>query len=122
MSKIGHIVWHDLTVEDASGVKEFYEKVVGWKSANHDMGEYNDYDINIPDDGECVAGVCHSRGENSDIPPQWLIYVTVENVDASAAKCKEMGGEVVDGPRMMGESNFCVVRDPAGAVLALIEA
>ena len=119
--EIGEIVWRDLTVPDAEGVKQFYEQVVGWQAKDHDMGDYNDYDINLPGSGECVAGICHASGSNAGIPPQWIIYVTVESVAASANKCQELGGEVLDGPRKMGDSNFCVVRDPAGAVLALIE-
>ena len=38
----------------------------------------------------------------------------------AAERCRELGGEVVDGPRMMGRHHFCVVRDPAGAVIGLV--
>jgi len=31
------------------------------------------------------------------------------------------GGKLIDGPRMMGKSRFCVIQDPAGAMIALIE-
>ena len=34
--------------------------------------------------------------------------------------CVELGGQVIDGPREMGGQTFCVIRDPAGAVAALI--
>ena len=118
----GSIVWHDLTVPNAREVKDFYEKVVGWKSSEHPMGDYADFNIEKPRSGDCIAGVCHARGANASIPPQWLIYVAVEDVEASARACRANGGEVVDGPRPMGGQKFCVVRDPAGAVLALIEA
>ncbi|MGE3801684.1 MAG: VOC family protein [Candidatus Kapaibacterium sp.] len=118
-TSIGTIVWQDLTVENAQAVSNFYSEVVGWKAAPHNMGEYNDYNMQQTD-GKTVAGVCHARGENGNIPPMWLIYITVEDVKGSAEKCVEMGGEVVDGPRMMGEHMFCIIRDPAGAVAALI--
>lgn len=46
--------------------------------------------------------------------------LTVEDVDASAALCVEMGGKIVSGPKAMGEmGRYCVIRDPAGAVAAL---
>jgi predicted enzyme related to lactoylglutathione lyase len=54
------------------------------------------------------------------VPAQWLIYINVESVAESARLCAEMGGEVLDGPRKMGDLDFCVIRDPAGAVAALI--
>jgi len=48
--------------------------------------------------------------------------LTVENADAdaSAGRCAELGGHVIDGPREMGGMRFCVIQDPAGAVMALI--
>ncbi|MFC2150004.1 VOC family protein [Calditrichota bacterium] len=119
--KQGQIIWRDLTVEDAGRVRDFYKEVVGWKSTDHDMGEYNDFNIALPETGEVVAGICHARGDNSTIPPQWLMYVQVDSVEASAQKCVEMGGKVVNGPRKMGESNFCVIQDPAGAVMAIMD-
>lgn len=120
-AQIGVIGWRDLTVENAEEVRHFYTQVVGWETAPHDMGDYNDYDVRIPATGETAAGICHARGSNANVPPQWLLYVMVESVAASAAKCLELGGAVVDGPRTMGGIPFCVIQDPAGAVIALME-
>ncbi len=119
-SNIGRIEWLDLTVADASRVRDFYRKVIGWKSADVDMGSYSDFNINLPESGETVAGICHARGTNANIPAQWLVYVRVADVKESAAECEKRGGKVLDGPRRMGGSNFCVIQDPAGAVMALI--
>ena len=66
-----------------------------------------------------VAGICHARGVNADLPPDWLIYIAVEDVDGSAQLCEDLGGEVVVQPRFMINGRFCVIRDPAGAVCAL---
>ncbi len=119
-AKVGTVGWMDLTVEDADGVRDFYKAVVGWESSPVSMGEYNDYSMGPPG-ADPVAGVCHARGENVGLPAQWLIYFIVADLDASVAKCLELGGEVIAGPR--GESyRFCVVRDPAGAVAALFQA
>lgn len=120
-SKIGSVVWRDLTVPDAETVRDFYAQVVGWETQPHDMGDYEDYVMLAPGTSDGVAGVCHARGTNANIPPQWIVYVTVANVEASAARCVELGGAVLDGPRPMGAKPFCIVRDPAGAVLGLIE-
>ena len=118
--KVGSIVWQDLTVPDAGSVKDFYCDVIGWDAAPHDMSSYHDFDIKTAEDGEIITGICHARGENANLPPQWLIYVQVEDVDASAKRCLALDGQVLDGPRQMGEHRFCVVQDPAGAMLALI--
>lgn len=118
---IGSISWRDLTVPNAEEVKNFYCEVVGWKAAHHDMGDYHDFDIKLPDTGDTVTGICHARGENEKIPPQWIMYITVESVEKSAKRCAELGGQIIDGPRMMGRTTFCLIRDPAGAVAALLE-
>ncbi len=119
-NQVGKILWQDLTVDDAESIKNFYAKVVGWQSDPHNMGDYHDFNINAPGDGTTVAGICHARGSNANIPPLWLIYVGVEDVKASANACLEMGGKVLDGPRSMGNNEFCVIQDPAGAVMGLI--
>ena len=115
----GTIAWCDLTVPDAAKIREFYAAVAGWRTEAVSMGDYDDFSMIPAAGGDAVAGVCHARGGNADIPAQWLIYVVVEDVDAGAAKTRELGGEVVVEPRPLAGGRFCVVRDPAGAVLAL---
>ncbi|MEZ7831494.1 MAG: VOC family protein [Gammaproteobacteria bacterium] len=119
-SNVGKVEWMDLTVPDAGQLQKFYTSVVGWSSNDVDMGSYSDFNLNLPGTEDTIAGVCHSRSNNDNIPSQWLIYVRVESVADSAERCKKMGGEVLDGPRRMGGSNFCVIKDPAGAVMALL--
>lgn len=120
--EIGTITWADLTVPNASEVRQFYHQVVGWKSEPVDMDGYNDFNMNTPGSGDTVAGICHARGNNAGMPAQWLVYITVEDVDASIAKCKAMSGKVIVAPKgVAGQGRFCVIQDPAGAVVALFE-
>jgi predicted enzyme related to lactoylglutathione lyase len=116
----GAIAWHDLTVDDAEGLRDFYASVVGWTPSPVQMGDYADYGM-AASDGSAVAGVCHARGVNEGIPPQWLLYIVVENLDASLAECDLLGGSLLHGPRDMHGSKFAVIRDPAGAVAGLYE-
>ncbi len=118
--KLGRVEWLDLTVDDASRVRDFYKSVVGWNSEDVDMGSYADFAMTLPGSNTTVAGVCHARGSNANLPPQWLVYVRVESVEDSAAACEKQGGKIVDGPRRMAGSNFCVIQDPAGACMALM--
>jgi len=115
----GSIVWTDLTVADAEGIRDFYQAVVGWESRGEEMGGFEDYHMIPPGFDASVTGICHARGTNSNVPPQWLVYFAVEDVDASAAKAVVAGGTIIDGPRHMGSGRFCVIQDPAGAVCAL---
>jgi predicted enzyme related to lactoylglutathione lyase len=117
--QVGTIVWQDLTVGPAEEIRDFYQEVIGWEARDHDMGDYNDFDIISPTTGAVVTGICHARDTNANVPPAWLIYFAVEDVEASARRCVELGGAILDGPRDMGGGSFCVIRDPAGAVCAL---
>lgn len=114
-SEVGKIAWVDLTVPNADEIRDFYEQVVGWSPEPVAMGEYSDFNMRMPSTRTPAAGVCFARGANANVPPQWIIYVGVADLDQSVARCKEMGGEVIDGPR----GGCCIIRDPAGAVLAL---
>jgi predicted enzyme related to lactoylglutathione lyase len=120
--KVGSILWVDLTVSDADEVKDFYHEVVGWKPSDVEMGDYCDYNMMTPEDGQTVAGICHARGVNVDLPSHWLIYITVRDVDESAARCVGLGGRVIAGPKQMGKhGRYCVIQDPAGAFAALFQ-
>ena len=120
--KVGAVTWMDLTVDDADGLKAFYKDVVGWKTSDVSMGEYNDYCMASPEDDEVRAGVCHARGANASMPPVWMMYVNVANLDESIAAVKKGGGEVINGPRKMGEkARYCIIKDPAGAYCGLFD-
>ena len=118
-SAIGTVGWIDLTVDDASGVRDFYKKVVGFESSDVDMGEYNDYCVHPPG-ADPVAGICHAKGSNAGLPTAWMIYFIVDDLQASIDHCIALGGEVIAGPKSYGGSDsYCTIRDPAGAVCAL---
>jgi uncharacterized protein len=119
---VGSIGWFDLTVPNAEAVRDFYAAVVGWKWTGLNMGEYEDYCMNLPDSGDTVAGICHAQAVNAGMPPQWLLYVTVANLEESIANVKKLGGKVVVPVRGHAEQGrFVIIQDPAGAVMALYE-
>lgn len=118
---VGSFSWADLTVNDAKQVKDFYCSVVGWTPEPLAMGEYDDFCMRTPHDGQTVAGICHARGVNAKLPAQWLIYIYVDDLGKSLEQCRALGGTVLDGPRDMGESRFAVIQDPAGACAALFQ-
>eukprot|EP01026_Neomeris_dumetosa_P052974 TRINITY_DN4721_c0_g2_i1.p1 TRINITY_DN4721_c0_g2~~TRINITY_DN4721_c0_g2_i1.p1 ORF type:complete len:130 (+),score=10.63 TRINITY_DN4721_c0_g2_i1:55-390(+) len=86
------------------------------------MGGYQDYSMQLPGDGQDVAGVCHARGVNADIPPQWMMYFKVADIEASLTAVREQGGEMVTAIKSFGgESKYAVIKDPAGAVCAIYQ-
>ena len=84
-------------------------------------GGYFDYCMSTPV-GDSRGRSCHARGENALLPPQWLMYVVVDNLDHSLAACLKMGGKPLTPIRSYGpNSRYCVIQDPAGAVLAIYQ-
>jgi predicted enzyme related to lactoylglutathione lyase len=118
---LGTIGWTDLTVTDAERIRDFYKAVVGWTATPLDMGGYSDYVMQMPGASAPAAGICHARGQNAALPPQWIPYIVVANLEASVDACTKRGGRVIEGPRSAGPgSRFCVIEDPAGAVAAIV--
>lgn len=119
-NKIGHMAWLDLSVNNADEVKSFYQDVVGWQSSEVSMGDYNDYAM-LTNEGEAVAGICHAKGCNIDIPPAWLPYFLVDNIEQAAQAVQDKGGSMVTEIKSMGDDKYAVIKDPAGAVCAIYQ-
>ena len=115
----GTISWQDLTVADAERIRDFYQAVIGWEPEPLTMAGYSDFVMNA--DGDAVAGICHARGANAGLPPVWLVYITVDDLDRSIEECHRLGGSLVAAPRSYGGGRYCVIKDPAGAVCALYQ-
>jgi len=119
---VGSVGWFDLTVDDAPSIRDFYASVVGWKASPLSMGDYDDYVMGSPEDGTPVSGVCHARGSNADLPPQWILYVNIKDIEQSRQACEKLGGELLTPVKTMpGHGSYCVIKDPAGAVMALFQ-
>ncbi len=123
-ARVGRIAWLDLTVADASATRDFYRQVVEWSVQDVEMDDaserYADYSM-FGDDGNPVAGVCHARGVNKDLPPIWMIYLPVGDLAESVRRVREEGGEIIKAKRESdGEYACAVVQDPVGAYLALV--
>jgi predicted enzyme related to lactoylglutathione lyase len=117
----GRIGWVDLTVDDAPRVRDFYAGVTGWTPQPLTMGDYDDHVMAAPD-GAPQAGVCHARRPNEGLPPVWLVYITVTDLDARVERVTALGGRALRAPKPSGPmGRFAVIADPAGAVCALFE-
>jgi predicted enzyme related to lactoylglutathione lyase len=115
-------MWVDLTVPKADALRDFYKAVVGWKSRPVDMGGYSDHAMTPANRRKPVAGICHARGENSDLPPHWLVYFTVADLTKSLRSCRARGGKVLIGPKGTApHSRYAVIQDPSGAYAALVQ-
>lgn len=121
---VGRIAWLDLTVPDAAATLEFYRSVVGWSVQPVEMEDagqrYLDYRL-LRDDGAPVAGVCHARGANADLPPVWMLYLPVGDLAESLRRVPEEGGTVIKALQGAdGAYVYAAIQDPVGVSLALM--
>jgi predicted enzyme related to lactoylglutathione lyase len=118
------IAWVDLTVPDAPATRDFYCEVLGWSVQDipmDDAGEtYADFNM-LDTDGTPVAGICHARGVNHDLPPVWMIYLPVGDLALSLRHVREEGGRIIKAARnAAGEHTLAAIEDPVGACLMLV--
>ena len=115
----GAFSWGELMTTDQEGAKSFYRNLFGWQTEDMSMEGVNYTVAKIGDDP--VGGIMLQPPECREMPPTWGLYVTVENIDATAAKVEELGGQILKAPTDIPEvGRFCVLQDPQGAVLSVI--
>lgn len=116
----GRFVWYELMTTDPEAAKAFYTDVVGWGTAPFENASGMDYTMWTK--GEAPIGGLMEMPEElrkHGAPPHWIGYVAVPDVDAAAARAKELGGTVHHGPEDIPEvGRFAVIADPQGAVLS----
>ena len=115
--EVGEFSWNELVSTDVAASKKFYSSLFGW-STDAFMGGT---DYTLFKQGDTMVGglmQCPKGG----VPSHWLPYVTVDDVDASAAKAKSLGAQVVMEPfDVPTVGRIAVLLDPQGAAVGLFK-
>ncbi len=122
--KPGTFCWVELATSDSGAAKTFYTQLFGWTFEDHPMGPDMVYTM-LKLDGKDVGALYKLMSEQTEhgVPPHWLSYVSVTNVDESTEKAKATGATILKEPfDVMTVGRMSVVQDPTGAVFALWQA
>jgi uncharacterized protein len=113
-------VWHELMTTDTEAAKAYYAKVVEWGTQPVSGMPYTLFTAaEIPTTGLMDLP---DEARKMGVPPNWLGYVGVADVDASTAKAKGLGATVHVEPRDIPDiGRFSVISDPQGAAIALFK-
>jgi predicted enzyme related to lactoylglutathione lyase len=117
----GTFCWVELSTTDQDGAKQFYQQLLGLEVRDVPFGEGAIYSILTQNDLD-VAAITKQDPQQAahGVPPNWLSYVSVSNVDESAKKAAELGGQIVAGPfDVMDVGKMAVGMDPTGAAFAM---
>ncbi|MGH2558201.1 MAG: VOC family protein [Thermomicrobiales bacterium] len=116
-TQIGRFVWRDLMTTDPEKAEAFYSGLFGWSVNPVDMGNLT---YRMLRNGETDFGGIVDINEvaaGQGIPPHWVSYINVPNVDETTAKVTQLGGKVHLQPTdIPGVGRFAVAEDPTGAV------
>ena len=111
----GALTWNELATTDLDGAARFYSELFGW-SVTPLEGMPMPYSTINNASGHTNGGM---RQTMETEPPNWLVYFGTDDIDASHAKVRELGGGSMTEPVDIGVGKIAVVRDPQGAVFAL---
>ncbi len=110
--------WVDLATPDMEETVAFYSGLFGWEVPESENAEQTGGYRTALSGGRTVAGVMPLMQEGQ--PPVWSSYVNVEDADATVARVREAGGNVLAGPMdVMDLGRMAVFMDPAGAALGI---
>jgi predicted enzyme related to lactoylglutathione lyase len=112
--------WHELMTPDARKAKSFYGKLFGWTTQSMKMGPGMTY--TLWRHGKTMHGGMMNTKDAGGAPPQWMIYVQVDDVDASAKRVPKLGGKIVAPPfDVANVGRICIIVDSVGATIALMQ-
>jgi uncharacterized protein len=118
-SRHGEVDWAELHVADPGAAFEFYSGLFGWeKKEELDMGPAGKYTIfGI---GDRLLGGMMWKDDDMPMPPSWIYYVLVDDLDAALERAKARDARILHGPVPLPDgSRMAQLVDPQGAVFGL---
>jgi hypothetical protein len=118
MSFKGKFVWYELMTTDLPAAEKFYTAVIGWTAKDAGVPDMK-YTL-VSAGSTQVAGLMPVPMPN--MPPAWVGYIAVDDVDAEAAAIKKEGGQIYKEPSdIPGIGRFAAVADPQGVGFCLFK-
>ncbi len=117
--------WVDLQTTDQAAAKQFYGELFGWKYNDLPVDEDNGVVYSMATLEGLDVGAISPLGEQAaaGVPPHWNSYVSVDDIEATAAKVAGAGGTVIAPPfDVLDAGRMAVIQDPTGAVFELWQA
>jgi len=116
----GTFCWNELSTNNLEAAKQFYTELLGWTL--HQSAAASMPYIEIEAGGRHIGGMYQQSPETGgSMPPHWMAYVAVDDVDGVAARVESLGGKVCVPPMdIPNVGRFAVINDPAGATFSII--
>ena len=116
----GTLCWADLSTPDPKRAADFYSGLFGWQ-LTRDEKDPSGY-LHIKNGEHFIGGIPPATHRQPGVPPYWLAYFQVDDVDTTANKAKEMAAKLYLAPMTMeGVGRMSVIADPQGATFAIFK-
>jgi len=118
--EVGEASWHELMTTDAPAAMKFYSQIFQWQpSETMDMGEMGKYHMFNRPHG-MIGGMMNKPPEMAQVPPHWMIYFRVPDINAAVERIKKNGGKILNGPMEVPGGDWVLnAQDPQGAAFSL---
>lgn len=117
----GTFCWNELMTRDTEKAGKFYADLIGWDPVDSGMPGMK-YTL-FKNAGKDAGGMMAMPPDvPAEVPSHWMAYITVDDVDGAAKKAGGLGGKVLVAPRdIPNVGRFCVIQDPTGAAVGLLQ-
>jgi uncharacterized protein len=120
-TKHGQFSWNELVTTDPAAATTFYTQLFGWKTQDFPMPGFVYTVVSASGAPSGQGGIMPIPPAATGMPPAWISYVTVDNVDTTVALAEKLGGKIMMPPRDIPEvGRIAVLLDPQGAAIAII--
>jgi len=119
-SQPGAFGWGELYATDQHAAFQFYHQIFGWaKEGTFDMGPMGEY-VLFGNDGKQLGGMM-AKPKDMPMPPAWMYYIYVADLDAALERATSSGAKLLNGPMPVpGGARIAQFIDPQGATFALL--
>jgi predicted enzyme related to lactoylglutathione lyase len=117
----GCLTWNEIATTDPETARTFYEGLFGWSFQEMDAGGGPAYWI-IGHGGAAGGrngGMRQMSPDEAAVPPHWMPYFAVADVDATAERVQSDGGRTIAGPMDLPAGRVAAFTDPQGGAFAV---
>ena len=116
----GSFAWYELLTTDAGRARDFYTRVVGWRTedAATTAFPYTVFSAGATEVGGLMELPPDARRMGAT--PRWVGYVAVNDIDAQVERLRSLGGSVFVPPTDSNIGRVAIVADPQGANFGMV--
>lgn len=114
----GRLAWVELQTTDRHASNELYQQLGGFQMGPEHVRGEEGHAHGIFRGGRLV-GLVRDLPAGSPVPPNWVYYLRVPDLDRAIAHARQLGGFMYEDPAEVDGGKRALLLDPTGAPVAL---